>query len=204
VIISKKCQNCGEIATQEASVLSCPSCKAFYSKVEKLIAAEAKPAPEKLINRKRKILAPITIGFIALATLAVSIYLAYPIYKNDQIISAAKKVVDSTLKDPASAQYKSEFISSDKTIVCGEVNAKNSLGGYVGFKRYLSRGQQILIEDGSFTQWDLEVGPAKPTDKERILLLYTEKFSSGMEIYEDELFASRKKLFNWIWENSCK
>ena len=34
MIISKKCLNCGHIASQDASVESCPACSAIYSKVE--------------------------------------------------------------------------------------------------------------------------------------------------------------------------
>lgn len=64
---------------------------------------------------------------------------------------AAKKAVEADLNDPASAQYRAihSYRLSDLEelrptgftpggrIVCGEVNAKNRFGGYVGFKRFM-------------------------------------------------------------------
>lgn len=53
--------------------------------------------------------------------------------------AAHKALVRGSLKDPSSAQFQSVFVSrgtSGARILCGEVNAKNSFGGYVGFKRF--------------------------------------------------------------------
>ncbi len=51
----------------------------------------------------------------------------------------AKEMVVSELKDPSSAQFRGLFAITrgrgDDT-VCGEINAKNSFGGYVGFRRF--------------------------------------------------------------------
>ena len=41
------------------------------------------------------------------------------------------------LKDPGSAQFRNVVVSDVTNWVCGEVNSKNSLGGYVGFKRFM-------------------------------------------------------------------
>lgn len=50
------------------------------------------------------------------------------------MIAAAKKAAAYDLKDPASAQYRNVRVSDVlPTYVCGEINAKNSYGGYVGF-----------------------------------------------------------------------
>lgn len=48
-----------------------------------------------------------------------------------------RQKVKQTLKDPESAQFKSEVIAKSPALFCGEVNAKNSMGGYVGFTRYI-------------------------------------------------------------------
>lgn len=48
-----------------------------------------------------------------------------------------KKLVANSMKDPSSVQFRNLRRKNDRfndhNIVCGEVNAKNSYGGYVGF-----------------------------------------------------------------------
>jgi len=56
-------------------------------------------------------------------------------------IARAKVWIEAQLKDPLSAQYRNVRAVPDKNgypreVICGEVNAKNSLGGYVGFRRF--------------------------------------------------------------------
>lgn len=48
-------------------------------------------------------------------------------------IQAARTLVVERLSDPQSAQFRNEVIYGG-TIVCGEVNARNRMGGYVGFR----------------------------------------------------------------------
>lgn len=50
-------------------------------------------------------------------------------------IERAEEKVKERLKDPESARFRNETVREDRdeTIVCGEVNAKNSFGGYTGF-----------------------------------------------------------------------
>ena len=44
------------------------------------------------------------------------------------------------MKDPSSAQFKAEAYKADAAgdvwVICGQVNAKNAYGGYVGFRPY--------------------------------------------------------------------
>ena len=47
----------------------------------------------------------------------------------------AKKAVSANLKDPESAQFRN-IRETTPGFLCGEVNAKNAMGGYVGFKRF--------------------------------------------------------------------
>lgn len=53
--------------------------------------------------------------------------------------------IKSRLKDPDSAEFRNVFVSS-KYAVCGEVNAKNSIGGYTGFVRFISGGDMQVVE----------------------------------------------------------
>lgn len=68
----------------------------------------------------------------------------------EKIIQLAQEEVKLNLKDPDSAQFRNVVLKEDTTKpenidkniglqpnVCGEVNAKNSMGGYVGFKPFL-------------------------------------------------------------------
>lgn len=49
---------------------------------------------------------------------------------------AAMKIIESSLVDPESVQYKDIRRYTDGT-VCGEYNAKNSMGGYTGFEPFI-------------------------------------------------------------------
>lgn len=56
----------------------------------------------------------------------------------------ARKLVAHDLKDPSSAQFR-EIHKTDQA-VCGEVNAKNSYGAYVGFKHFIVDGSSVSME----------------------------------------------------------
>lgn len=61
-----------------------------------------------------------------------------------------KEAVRAGLKDPDSAKFQNFFTSKyeyngSRLTTCGEVNAKNSLGGYTGFKRYITFGNHVLM-----------------------------------------------------------
>lgn len=61
--------------------------------------------------------------------------------------SDAKQQIADQLKDPASAQFRNVRASTLRdTDVCGEVNAKNSFGGYTGFKRF------VVTDSGAFLE----------------------------------------------------
>lgn len=56
--------------------------------------------------------------------------------------SYAQEIVKNELIDPASAQFKSQ------KGFCGEVNSKNKMGGYVGFKRFIVLSpKNVLFEN---------------------------------------------------------
>lgn len=72
----------------------------------------------------------------------------------DPRIAAAKQLVTDSLKDPESARFREIFVARDGETVCGAVNAKNSMGGYVGFRRF-------MIESGGSMFFD-DSGPSFP------------------------------------------
>lgn len=63
-------------------------------------------------------------------------------------MTSAKKAIAEQLKDPDSAQFKNlrvvQFASG--ALVCGEVNAKNSFGGYSGFQRFIANASRGDID----------------------------------------------------------
>lgn len=58
----------------------------------------------------------------------------------EKTIAAAKAVVKQSLKDPDSAKFQNVRVVdyNDGKVVCGEVNAKNSYGGYVGYASFVA------------------------------------------------------------------
>ena len=64
----------------------------------------------------------------------------------DDTIDKGRAAAASRLKDPGSAQFRGDYITSIGS-VCGEINGKNGFGAYSGFERYMSsRGN-----NGDFT-----------------------------------------------------
>lgn len=68
-----------------------------------------------------------------------------------QMIAAAKKAIAYTLTDPDSANFREVYVAPNEVAVCGQVNAKNSFGGYVGFRRFIySPRKQGIDGDGCY------------------------------------------------------
>ena len=57
---------------------------------------------------------------------------------------AAKKIIESSLVDPESVQYRDVRRYTDGT-VCGHYNAKNRMGGYTGFEPFIYWKQGLII-----------------------------------------------------------
>jgi len=57
-----------------------------------------------------------------------------------EVLSKVLQNVSYGLKDPDSAKFRNvRFVKYNaRTVVCGEVNAKNSYGGYVGFENFVA------------------------------------------------------------------
>ena len=61
-------------------------------------------------------------------------------------IEKSKDTIRTKLKDPSSARFKGVFFSnaSGSPVACGEVNSKNSLGGYAGYQYFIAAGNSNL------------------------------------------------------------
>lgn len=57
---------------------------------------------------------------------------------------ALEQAVSAKLRDPSSAQFQN--IYGDGDTYCGEVNARNGMGGYAGYRDFVSRRGIVLIE----------------------------------------------------------
>lgn len=58
------------------------------------------------------------------------------------------------LKDPESAQFRNQYG------LCGEVNAKNAMGGYVGYRRFIAVREDLVVVDDGLT--------SSPADFEKV------------------------------------
>lgn len=75
------------------------------------------------------------------------------------LIAQAQQATKARLKDPDSAEFRNIYVSvsNGERIVCGEVNSKNSFGGYSGFQSFVGGASFILLkEDGKIFEdiWD--------------------------------------------------
>lgn len=68
-----------------------------------------------------------------------------------EAIELGKKAAADMLKDPGSAQFRNVRLQPhlQGAVVCGEINAKNSYGGYVGFTRFAAGIRGATLEDTS-------------------------------------------------------
>lgn len=75
-----------------------------------------------------------------------------------KLVAHAKAAVSKKLKDPDSALFRGLFLTQEPSevegktylvdYVCGEVNAKNSYGGFVGYRRF------VVVSEGAFLDSD--------------------------------------------------
>lgn len=84
----------------------------------------------------------ITLPIVLASTVALA---APPKAKVDPLGAEAETAMSQTLKDPSSAQFRNVRVlrgvpnlkGEPIDVVCGEVNGKNSYGGYIGFSPWI-------------------------------------------------------------------
>lgn len=66
-------------------------------------------------------------------------------------VKQAKAQIQGQLKDPGSAQFRGLYVArqagTDQLMLCGQINAKNSYGGYAGFTDFISGGPMKYMGD---------------------------------------------------------
>ena len=73
---------------------------------------------------------------------------------------SAQMAVQAQLRDPGSAQFRDVVVvrQDSSTAVCGEVNAKNGFGGYIGYSSFVAIGSLVQLQtkrdDGFHTLWN--------------------------------------------------
>ena len=81
-------------------------------------------------------------------------------------IEVYKSKVLTQLKDPNSAQFRNLKILDNDRGMCGEVNAKNAFGGYVGFSAFAVDGKDKVF---MLKVMSLEVARGKESDIDRLV-----------------------------------
>lgn len=70
--------------------------------------------------------------------------------------AARENAVAAQMRDPASVQFRD--VRAGRQTLCGEINAKNGFGGYVGFRRFIAT---FAPGDGP----SMDFGPADPVSQ---------------------------------------
>lgn len=148
-----------------------------------------------------------SIGIIAaLAFVAATACNKIPGTDAHKIESAHKRIV-AQLTDPLSAQFRDELVirnsaggSISPENVCGMMNAKNRIGGYVGFTRYIASTSQedaILI--------DPSVDTAEKNQQIERDTKSCAEFGgySCQSVSEAKAEIENQKSFEEVWTNLC-
>ena len=125
---------------------------------------------------------------------------AYAYTKWDQwtVWPELRKPVLATLKDPDSALFRNQFVG--RRALCGEVNARNGMGGYAGYSRFIGGGERFVLEGASTRTWF-----TGSDDLHRLTLaMEKEAFliqSLKRRVTQEEVQAA---LFNDLWKEYCE
>lgn len=148
-------------------------------------------------------------AFLAVAflgALAVALFLWK--YGEWVAIPRARASMVALLKDPSSAQTRNERITKEG-VLCGEVNAKNGMGGYVGFKKYISYGPQSNYVEGAglLSETSTDEFIARMDVKIKLLEMYNKWREEGVHVpqYSESDLEQRttNRIFEDKWDESC-
>jgi hypothetical protein len=76
-------------------------------------------------------------------------YVAYDEVSGAHAARQLQQSIKEQLKDPESALFRNMILTKEESgLACGEVNSKNSLGGYVGFHPFVRKKSNPLKDHG--------------------------------------------------------
>jgi hypothetical protein len=92
---------------------------------------------------------------------------AFLAYRQFVLLPPLKAQVLRQLTDPDSAQWRDLHYYGDWTpsggLLCGEVNAKNAMGGYAGYRTFIVDTKQVKVDnDTSFSKYCGELRAGAP------------------------------------------
>lgn len=111
-----------------------------------------------------------------------------------------------SLKDPQSAQFRSERLGKNSGYLCGELNAKNEMGGYVGFRRFIATSRGSAVEGENLKSWpDAEQDMPQEKLIERVRArVEAKKMFNHEASFEQMLEWSEQQFFGDIWQKYCQ
>jgi len=96
----------------------------------------------RVIMKYYKIIGLITLS-IVLAGCINNVPITTKPIVSDAVFSEAKRLAADRMRDPEATRFKPEYkafeTNKGDTIVCGTLNGKNAMGGYVGYKQFYMR-----------------------------------------------------------------
>lgn len=103
----------------------------------------------------------VVVGGAAILVTLVSVFLFWHSGKDERF---AREVMSSTLKDSQTAEFRN-LERHGENVLCGEVNAKNSYGAFIGFTKFAVIGTpgphsasfapKAYLEDGSRALYEI-------------------------------------------------
>jgi hypothetical protein len=140
-------------------------------------------------------------------TLSIFSVILFFKYTDWFVFPALRAVVNTNLKDPESTQYRNERLSKDGWI-CGELNSKNAMGAYVGFKRFAASKDKTgyLENEGYFTNGasqksSLDVKFSLHSLKARKLI---QENTGQWQVSNSEADKmGMQTMFNEVWNSHC-
>jgi hypothetical protein len=78
-------------------------------------------------------------------------------FKDAELLTRARQVIASVMRDPDSVLFRGLTLkkAGDIRFVCGEYNAKNGFGAYVGYRRFVTDTQEMTVRQGEMSPYIL-------------------------------------------------
>lgn len=156
------CHECGKQMSSDAK--ACPQCGAPANRTRQRLAEERvrKGLPVALTAQEQR--SSRRIGYAALLGLLIVVALyceqtpearqsaeasrqaAERAGRESSAKMAAEATVRSRMKDPDGVQFRNVRVvwDGDKGLTCGEYNAKNGFGAYIGFRPFVGNGNLVF------------------------------------------------------------